>query len=943
MSNQKKQHIHVFLSMLLIFCGESLYSQDLKLWYTEPATKWTEALPIGNGKMGAMVFGGVEKDHLQFNEESLWTGKPRNYNKPDAHLYLDSIRQLLFAGKQAEAEKLAALHFMGTQSPSDDPKPWFDKVRQIVNHVHHPAQEHFDDSSWKKLAIPLHDGWEKGGLPGVDGAIWFRTNFRIPDAWLGKDLLIDLGKIRDQDFTYVNGKQIGTMHDSNTGRIYRIPKELVKAENHLAIQVINYNDKGGPVGYKDTTRLLAVYPEGTDKSQGIPLSKEWKYWIQRDDAPQVGAYQASYQPFADLYLTFNHTQPATQYKRELNLRDALCKTSYEVDRVAYERTYLASAPDQCIAIHLTANKAQQISFQATLRTLHKTYQFIQLDSQTVGIALQVKHGALKGVGLLRVKHQGGKLLIREGGLSLTGANEATLLLTAATNYKNYQDISADPLDMCTKRLKQLNNKSYADIKTNHKQDYQQYFNRFDIRFGAQQQASGALPTDQRIARFHDGSDPNMLALFMQYGRYLLISSSRPGSLPPNLQGIWNDLLSPPWDSKYTTNINAEMNYWLAEPTNLSDLQEPLFRMIKELSEAGSKTAKAYYNAPGWVLHHNTDLWKGTAPINNPNHGIWVTGGAWLCQQLWEHYLFTKDEQFLKEKAYPLMKASALFFDHFLIPDPNTGWLISTPSNSPEQGGLVAGPTMDHQIIRQLFQNVLAAAAILKVDTSFAQRLRLKSKQLAPNQIGRYGQLQEWLTDIDDPENKHRHVSHLWAVYPGSEINPEDSPKLMEAAKQSLIFRGDAGTGWSLAWKINLWARFRDAEHSYRMIQMLISPVEKGGGVYPNLFDAHPPFQIDGNFGGASGIAEMLLQSHLGYIDILPALPKALGDGEVKGICARSGFELSYRWKAGRLQQLEVLSKAGQVCKIHYGDRHVVFNTEKGKRYLLDEQLNMLNH
>ena len=438
----------------------------------------------------------------------------------------------------------------------------------------------------------------------------------------------------------------------------------------------------------------------------------------------------------------------------------------------------------------------------------------------------------------------------------------------------------------------------------------------------------------------EGKDPQFVALYMQYGRYLLISSSRPGTYPANLQGIWNDLLSPPWGSKYTTNINIQMNYWPAEVLNLSPLHSSLFKMIEELSESGKETAREYYNAPGWVLHHNTDLWRGTAPINASNHGIWVTGGAWFCDHLWERYQFTKNENFLKDTAYPIMKSASEFFNSFLIKDPETGYLISTPSNSPEQGGLVAGPTMDHQIIRTLFKNTIEAASILKKDLAFADLLKEKYAQIAPNKIGQFGQLQEWMQDVDDTANKHRHVSHLWAVYPGNEINWEHTPELMKAARQSLIYRGDAATGWSLGWKINLWARFKDGNHTYKLIQMLLSPAGKGAGSYPNLFDAHPPFQIDGNFGGTAGIGEMLVQSQSGFIDLLPALPNALPEGFIKGIKARGGFELDFSWRNKQLQALTVRSVAGGKLNLKYKDKNISMPTDRNGVYIFNDQLTL---
>jgi alpha-L-fucosidase 2 len=482
---------------------------------------------------------------------------------------------------------------------------------------------------------------------------------------------------------------------------------------------------------------------------------------------------------------------------------------------------------------------------------------------------------------------------------------------------------------------------YDEVKADHIADYQSLFNRFDINFG--ESGNVDTPTNERIYKFwKNPDDPQFLSLYVQYGRYLMISSSRAGSKPATLQGIWNDKLSPPWDSKYTVNINTEMNYWPVELTNLSECHEPLFTMIEECSETGAIVAKEHYNCDGWVLHHNTDIWRGTAPINHANHGIWVTGGAWLSTHMWEHYQFTQDKDFLKEK-YPVLKGSALFFTQFLIEDPKSGYLISTPSNSPENGGLVAGPTMDHQIIRSLFNACIEASEILDTDKEFSAKLKEMLPRIAPNKIGKHGQLQEWMEDRDSPRNKHRHVSHLWGVHPGNEINWEETPEMMKAARQSLIYRGDEGTGWSLGWKINFWARFLDGNHTYKLIHMLLSPAEEPkrnvrGGSYPNLFDAHPPFQIDGNFGGAAGIIEMLVQSHLGKIDLLPALPDALPEGDISGVCARGGFELSFKWEKGALQEVEVLSKAGNTCKLKYKERVIEFGTQKGATYKFNGKL-----
>jgi alpha-L-fucosidase 2 len=928
--------------LLLLFCcvNTVVFSQN-KLWYNKSAEKWTDALPIGNGRIGAMVFGGVSVDQLQFNEETLWTGKPRNYNKEGAFKYLSTIRKLLAEGKQKEAETLAQANFMGQQSEAGDRNAWVEQIKAGNGITGNPALPTYDDQSWKWIEVPSYEGWEAVGLSNFDGAVWFRTSFDVPANWKGKYLVLDLNRIRDQDFTYINGKLIGNT-DNTEPRKYTIPASLIKiGKNTIAIQVLNYFDKGGIAGYKDTRRKIGIYPLGSNVENGISLVKKWKYKIQNASPPGVSQYQASYQPFGNLILKFNHSSTVIKdYKRSLDLQTAIAETSYSINGVKYFREYLASQPNQAVVVHLAASKLHQISFTAELTSPHQQKVNKILNNQTISISIKVKDGVLNGESRLTAVVKNGTIRIIKNRINIVKADEVTLYLTAGTNFINDSDVSGNPAKKNNEALNSLKHKTYSEVKAAHIKEYQSYYHQFSIDLGHNE--NEIQPTDQRIANFASQKDPALVALYVQYGRYLLISSSRPGTQPANLQGIWNDLLTPPWGSKYTTNINLEMNYWPAEVLNLSQLNEPLFKKINALAIKGKETAKAYYNASGWVLHHNTDLWNGTAPINASNHGIWVTGGAWLSQHLWEHYLFTSDKKFLKSEAYPVMKSAALFFVDFLTKDPKTGWLISTPSNSPENGGLVAGPTMDHQIIRTLFKNCVSASKILAEDEQFRKLITQKLEQLAPNQIGKYGQLQEWLEDKDDSTNTHRHVSHLWGVFPGNDITWDTDSKLMNAAKQSLLYRGDEATGWSLAWKINFWARFKDGDHAMKMIKMLIKPATaNGSGSYINLFDAHPPFQIDGNFGGAAGIAEMIIQSHEKYIELLPALPSELPFGKVKGICARGGFELNINWANGKLMNAEISAKTGGVCIIRYKNQSMSINTKAGATYKLNGDLQLL--
>jgi len=915
-------------------------TNDLRLWYKQPAEKWTDALPIGNGRLGAMIFGGVSNDRIQFNEQTLWTGGPRAYERKGAVKYLAAIRKLVAEGKQPEAEALAQKEFMGTKSHEAtyavDSAAWLKKVTAAKA----PSAENYNDKSWHTIIMPQANGWEVlPGFEGLDGAVWLRTTFTLPDNLVGKNMVLSIGRVRDIDLTYVNGKLVGTTHGT-ANRKYTIPANVLHAGvNTIAVQVLNFFDKGGLTTVKEK---FAVYSEGGKPENGVLLKPEWKYWIHDDNPPSYPRYNADYQPFGDLYLQFPKEQ-VTNYKRELDIANATSKVTYTQNGVIYTREYLASAPDQVIAIHLTADKPNSISTTVLLSSLHRSYKVAKVDDHTLALSLKVHDGVLHGVSCLYFNAPGAKIKFRNNGVEIIGANEITLYLAAATNYINYHAVTGNPKAKCIAAIAAVKGKDYTTVKNAHIKDYQRYFNTFSINLG--RSANADLPTDERILKFNKTNDPAFVSLYAQYGRYLFISSSRTGNAPSNLQGLWNDLLTPPWGSKYTTNINLEMNYWPAEELNLSALSEPFFSLVDEVSKTGKLTAQEHYGSPGWVLHHNTDIWRGTAPVNSSTHGIWQTGGAWLCHQLWEHYLYTKDKTFLRNRAYPEMKGAAEFFVHTLVKDPASGYLISTPSNSPEHGGLVAGPTMDHQIIRDLFKNCIAAANELGIDKAFSAKLSAMYGQILPNRIGKYGQLQEWKEDKDDTADTHRHISHMWGVFPGTDITWK-TPELMRAAEQSMKFRGDEGTGWSIAWKVNVWARMKEGDHAYMMFSKLLSPADvssgkEKGGVYHNLFDAHPPFQIDGNFGGAAGLAEMLLQSQNEVIELLPALPAALPYGEIKGMCARGGFVLDFSWKDGQLQQVQLISKAGGLCKVQYHNKTVNFAAKKGKTYRLDGALKLL--